>query len=148
MDRLFSEDLIVQIRQAFEKLDEPVQLILFVEENKQDVCGPTRQLLEELVPLSEKLTLIVYDLRAEPELAQLYKVQDKAPAIVLAAKNGENVTDFGIRYLGVPSGYEFSTLIQDILLVSGRESGLSLQLKNYIKALKNPLHLEVFVTPT
>jgi len=148
MERLLSDDLIKQLRQVFEKLDHDVQLFLFVSTDKQDVCEPTRQLLEELVPLSDKLALRVCDLDAEPDLARLYKVQGKAPAIVIAARDGGQITDFGIRYLGVPSGHEFSTLIQDLLLVSGRDSGLSSQVRDYIKLLSKPLHLEVFVTPT
>jgi alkyl hydroperoxide reductase subunit AhpF len=148
MEKLLSDELIVQIRQVFEKLSQPVQVLLFVSKDKLEACEPTQQLLEELIPLSDKLALSVHDLADEPELAQLYSVQDKAPAIVMAARDGDQITDYGIRYLGVPSGHEFSTLIQDLLLVSGRDSGLSNQLRTYIKALTKPLHLEVFVTPT
>ena len=148
MEKLLSDELIVQIRQVFEKLSQPVQVLLFVSKDKQAACEPTQQLLEELIPLSDKLALSVHDLVAEPELARQYGVQDKAPAIVMAARDGAQITDYGIRYLGVPSGHEFSTLIQDLLLVSGRDSGLSKQLRSYIKALSKPLHLEVFVTPT
>ena len=148
MEKILSEDLITQIQSVFEKLKEPVQIILFVSKDKQDFCEPTRQLLEELVQLSEKLALDIHDLEAEPDLARLYRVQGKAPAIVIAAKDGDRVTDYGIRYLGIPSGHEFGTLIQDLLLVSGRDSGLSAQLRAYIGALTKPLHLQVFVTPT
>ncbi len=104
--------------------------------------------MEELVLLSDRLELGIHDVDSEPDLARLYSVQDKAPAIVIAAREPGQVTDYGIRFLGVPSGYEFSTLIQDLLLVSARDSGLSPQLRTYIKSLTSPLHLEVFVTPT
>jgi alkyl hydroperoxide reductase subunit AhpF len=148
MEKLLSDDLITQIRQLFVKLDHPVQLFLFVSKDKQEACEPTQQLLEELVPLSEMLSLSIHDIDVEYDLAQHYKVQGKAPAIVIAARDGEQITDYGIRYLGVPAGHEFSTLIQDLLLVSGRDSGLTQQLRTYIKSLTKPLHLEVFVTPT
>ncbi|HEY3311290.1 MAG TPA: hypothetical protein VGK00_06580 [Anaerolineales bacterium] len=148
MEKLLSADLISQIQKIFEKLDQPVQVFLFVSRDRQDVCDPTRQLLEELVPLSDRLALSVHDIDAEPDLAKLYRVQAKAPAIVIAAREGAQVTDYGIRYLGIPSGHEFSTLVQDLLLVSGRDSGLSPQLRSYVKALTRPLHLQVFVTPT
>ncbi|HEY3312876.1 MAG TPA: hypothetical protein VGK00_14645 [Anaerolineales bacterium] len=148
MEKLLSDDLIVQIEQVFEKLKEPVQVLLFVSKDRQEFCEPARQLLEELVPLSDRLSLSVHDIESEPDLSRLYRVQGKAPAIVIAARDGAQVTDYGIRYLGIPSGHEFSTLIQDLLLVSGRDSGLSSQLRNYLKALTKPLHLQVFVTPT
>ena len=148
MEKFLSEDLVTQISKLFENLNNPVQLYLFVSNERLEVCEPTRQLLEELLPLSDLLSLGIHDLDEEPDLAEFYKVQGKAPAIVIAARNGEQVLDYGIRYLGIPSGHEFSTLIQDLLLVSSRDSGLSNQLRNHIKALTKPLHLQVFVTPT
>jgi alkyl hydroperoxide reductase subunit AhpF len=148
MEQLLSDDLITQIKQVFEKLENPVHVFLFVSKDKQDQCESSQQLLEELVSLSFKLDLSVHDIGSEPDLARLYRVQDKAPAIVIAAKEAGQVTDYGIRLLGVPSGYEFSTLIQDLLLVSARDSGLSHQMRSYVKSLTTPLHLQVFVTPT
>lgn len=148
MERLLSDDLIVQIRQVFENLKEPVQVLLFTAQSREDICAPTRQLLEELTAVSDKLSLSVHDMDAEPGLAATYQTTGKAPALVIAARDGEQVVDYGIRYLGIPSGHEFSTLIQDLILVSGRDSGLSDQLRSYVRALQKPLHLEVFVTPT
>ena len=56
--------------------------------------------------------------------------------------------DFGIRYAGIPSGHEFTSIIQDVLLVSGRDSGLNDQTRSFLKDLKDPIHMQVFVTPT
>ena len=125
-----------------------MQIFLFTSKDRQEICEPTQQLLEEVVELSDLLSLTIYDLDLESELAQLYKVQDKAPAIVIAAKEAGQVTDYGIRLLGIPAGHEFGTLINDLLLVSGRDSGLSPQTRSFVKKLTKPLHLEVFVTPT
>ena len=148
MESLLSVDLVKQIRQVFEKLENPVQLYLFVSSDQEEACAPTRQLLEELLPLSDKLSMQVYDVEEDAELARHYQVEGKAPAIVIAARDGEQVIDYGIRYLGVPAGHEFGTLIQDLILVASRDSGLSPQLRTYIKSLTEPLHLEVFVTHT
>ena len=148
MEKFLTDDLIAQVRQLFEKLTNPVQILLFTSKEKQEICEPTQQLLEEVVELSEFLSLSIHDLDKESNLARLYKVEDKAPAIVIAAKEAEQVTDYGIRILGIPAGHEFATLINDLLLVSGRDSGLSAQTRKYIQGLTRPLHLEVFVTPT
>lgn len=148
MEKLLSESINAQIREVFEKLQNPVQLLLFVTKNNCEGCEATAQLLGEVAALSEKLSLSVHDIDEEPDLARLYQTQGKAPAIVIAAKDGERISDFGIRYLGIPSGHEFNTLIQDLLLVSGRDSGLTPQTRAYIKGLTKPLHLQVFVTPT
>ena len=105
------------------------------------------QLLEEVVALSPSLGLTVYDLNVDKATAEQYRV-DKAPAFVVAARDGETFTDTGIQYSGIPSGHEFSTLIQDIVLVASRDSGLKATTREYLKALQNPIHLQVFVTPT
>lgn len=148
MEKLLPENILSQIREVFQQLKNPVQVLLFVSQKDCPYCADTRQLLEEVVAISDQLSLSVHDLEAEPDLARHYKVEGKAPAIVIAAREGEQITDYGIRYLGIPSGHEFSTLIQDLILVSGRDSGLSPQLREYLKKLTKPLHLQVFVTPT
>lgn len=149
MEKLLSESIAKQVSDVFkQQLKGHVQLFLFTNQAGNDADEITRQLLEEVVALSDLLSLSVHVLEQEPDLARLYKVEGKAPAIVIAAKEENQITDYGIRYLGVPSGHEFSTLIQDLLLVSGRDSGLSPQLRSYIKGLSKPLHLEVYVTPT
>ncbi len=149
MEKLLPEDITKQIQQVFQQLKHPVQVLLFVSQNVNCAyCPETRQLLEEVTALSDLLSFKVYDLAAEPDLAKYYQVEGKAPAIVIAAKDEGQITDYGIRYLGIPSGHEFTTLIQDLILVSGRDSGLSPQLREYVKSLSKPLHLQVFVTPT
>jgi len=148
MEKLLPAEIVKQIQDVFKELKHPVQILFFGSAARCEYCDSTRQLLEELTEISDLLTLSLHDLDKEPELAKLYQVEGKAPATVIAAKEGEQITDFGIRYLGIPSGHEFTTLIQAILLVSGRDSGLAPQSRDYVKALTKPLHLEVFVTPT
>jgi len=68
---------------------------------------------------------------------------DKVPATVI--RNGK---DYGIRFYGLPAGYEFSTLLDAILAVSMGDSGLLPASREKLAKLAQPLHLEVFVTPT
>ena len=72
---------------------------------------------------------------------------DKIPATVIL-EGGEFGKDFGIRYYGIPSGYEFSSLIQDVMMVSGGDPQLSAEMVDWLAELKTPVHLQVFVTPT
>jgi len=148
MEKLLSESIVTQVRDVLQQLKHPVQLMLFVSQPQAEASSITRQLLEEVAALSEKLSLSVHDLDGDSDLARLYRVLGKAPALVIAAKEDGQIIDYGIRYLGVPSGHEFSTLIQDLILVAGRDSGLSQQVRSYIQGLSKPLHLQVFVTPT
>lgn len=147
MPNLLDEQITQQIREAFEGLKEPVHILFFGQKQNCEYCDDTRQLLEEVTALSTKLSLNVYDLEADAELARRYNV-DKAPTFVLAAKNGEAIVDYGLRFAGIPAGHEFSTLIHDILMVSSRDSGLSQQTRDFLKALTRPIHMQVFVTPT
>jgi len=147
MEKLLNEQVISQIKQTFEQLKEPVQILFFGSQDNCEYCADTLQLLEEVAAIDEKLSLGIYDLQQNAGIAAKFNV-DKAPAIVIAAKDGEQVNDFGIQYSGIPAGHEFGTLINDIILVSGRDSGLSDEARDFLKNLEKPLHLQVFVTPT
>jgi glutaredoxin-like protein len=132
--------------QEFAELEQPVALVVFTQEFECQYCKETRQIAEELAELSDRLSVQVYDFVADKELAEQYGI-DKIPATVVTL-GGDEARDYGIRYYGIPSGYEFSSLVHDILMVSVGESGLSAATRNWISELTEPLHLQVFVTPT
>jgi len=146
-ERLLNEDIIRQVTEFFQQMQEPVEVLYFGRKDECDYCDDTRQLLVELAETSDKLALSTYDLETDAALAQQYRV-DKAPGIVIAGRDGDQILDFGIRYSGIPAGHEFSSLINTMLLVSGRDSGLEPQTRQYLSGLKKPVHLQVFVTPT
>jgi glutaredoxin-like protein len=54
----------------------------------------------------------------------------------------------GIVYLGIPSGYEFSSLVQDILMAGHGDSGLNQTTREALEKLAEPVRIQVFVTPT
>jgi alkyl hydroperoxide reductase subunit AhpF len=147
MPNLLDENVTTQIREVFANLRNDVHLMFFFRDHDCDYCGDTRQLMEEVAGLSEKLSLSTCDLDADPETARSFQM-DKAPGIIIAAKDGDAITDLGIRYAGIPSGHEFSSFIQDIVLASSRDSGLSAETRAFLRALTKPVHLQVFVTPT
>lgn len=147
MDKLLDENVTRQVGDVFGQLSHPVQILFFGTQENCDTCHDASQLLEEVVALSPVLGLSVYDLQEDAALAAQYNV-DKAPVFVVAAMDDKILTNTGIQYAGIPSGLEFNTLIQDILLVSGRDSGLKLATREFLKGLQNPVHLQVFVTPT
>jgi len=147
MEEFLDNGLKKQVRQVFEDLKEPVTILVFTSAARCEYCEETIQLLSEVTALSNLLTVEVHDLDAEAELAAHYHV-DKAPGIVLAGGRGEDIIDFGIRYYGVPAGSEFGALINDLLAVSKRESGLSKETLAFLAGLQEPEHLMVFSTPT
>lgn len=145
--KLLNDDILGQVREVFDELQQPVEVLFFGSQSDCMYCDDALQLVSEVVELSDKLGLSVYDLDNDAAVAKQYKV-DKAPGIVIAGRDGDQILDFGIRYAGIPSGHEFSSLIHDFVLVSGRDSGLSEKTRNYLKNLDKPVHLQVFVTPT
>jgi len=132
--------------ERFSTLDAPVKLIVFTQDFECQYCRETREITEELASLSSKISLEIYDFLEDQEIAEGYRV-DKIPAIVVL-RDGPDAKDYGIRYYGVPAGYEFSSLIEDLTLVSAGDSGLSSRTKEWAAALTENVHLQVFVTPT
>jgi glutaredoxin-like protein len=147
MEKVLNDQIVKQINEVFEGIQEPVQVLFFGSKDNCDYCNEARQLLEEVTSLNDKLELSVYDMQENADVASQFKVTN-APGIVIAAKDNAEVTNLGIQFSGIPSGHEFSTLINDILIVSKRESGLDEKTREFLKNLTQPLHLQVFVTPT
>jgi glutaredoxin-like protein len=147
MEKVLDPQITRQIQQAFEEMTEPVQVLLFTSQANCDYCSETQQLLDEVMALNDKVELSVYDIDQHQDLASKFNVTN-TPGIVIAAKDGQEVKDFGIQYSGIPAGHEFNTLINDILIVSRRDSGLDAKTREYLKNLDQPLLLQVFVTPT
>ena len=145
---LISEQDAEHLRNEFEQsMVDSVKLLVFTQAFECQFCAETRQIVEEVAELSEKIAVEVYDFVADKATADLYGV-DKIPAIVVlrAAEGGD--TDYGIRFYGIPSGYEFSSIIEDIVDVSRGDSGLQPATKEALAALTEPVHFQVFITPT
>lgn len=145
--KLLNDEVIEQVEEIFAGLQEPVQVLFFGSEQDCDYCEDTLQLVQEVVDISDKLELSIYDIEEDAALAGQYNV-DKAPGLVLAGRDGDQILDYGVRYAGIPSGHEFSSLIHTLLLVSGRDSDLSQDTRQKLQELDSPVHLMVFVTPT
>jgi len=147
MEKLLNDEVTTQVQNVFDQLQQPVEVLFFGKKTDCDYCDDTLQLVEEITALSEKLSLDVYDIDEDAGVASQYKV-DKAPGLVLVGRDGDQILDFGIRYAGIPSGHEFSSLINDMILVSGRDSGLNPETREILKNLDKPVLLQVYVTPT
>ena len=130
------------IKTRFEELEHPVKLINFTQELECMYCTETRQLMEEVAGLSDKISLEVYNFINDKEKVSQYSI-DKIPATVIEAEK-----DYGIRFFGVPSGFEFGTLVEAVVLASKGDSGLKPDTRAALAQLAEPVHLQVFVTPT
>lgn len=145
MSLLREEDRQYLIKE-FGSLPEEVKLIVFTQEFECQYCRETRAIAEELASLSDKISVEVYDFVKDKAAVEQYAI-DKVPALALV-RGGAKPTDYGIRFFGIPAGYEFTTLVEDIMMVARGESGLAQASKEQLARLTEPVHLQVFVTPT
>lgn len=124
------------------KLVNPVRLIVFTQEYECPYCAQARGLIEELAGLSDKLNVEVYDFVANSDKARAYGV-DKVPAVaIIGAK------DYGLRFYGLPYGYEFQTLLEGIVSASRGMAEISEEAREKLRSIKSPVHIQVFVTLT
>jgi glutaredoxin-like protein len=130
------------IKDKLREMRAEVTLRYFTQEMECEFCRETHELLEELSALESKIKLEVFDFAKNADEAGKYQI-DKIPATVVMDSR-----DFGVRFYGIPAGYEFSSLLAAIVMVSRRDSGLSQESRRFLKELKSPVHLQVFVTPT
>jgi glutaredoxin-like protein len=120
----------------------PVRLLYFTQELECPSCRETGMLLRELAEVSDQLSLETFNFQLDREQVEKYKI-DKIPAtVVLGAK------DYGLRFYGIPAGYEFVSLLEAILAASIGESGLSGATIEKVMTIDEPVHLQVLVTPT
>ena len=121
---------------------EPTPVIVVPGEPECELCEETRALLEEVTSLSDRITLNVHDVRTESDLVRQMDVS-RVPTLVLrGAARG------AVRYLGIPAGLEFGTLLQDLAAVSSGTTTLGDDSRTKLAALRKPVHVQVFVTPT
>ncbi len=131
-----------QVRKQLEGLVSPVQLVMFTQTIECEFCAETRALVEEVASLSDKVEAVIYNFVTDKDRADKYRV-DKIPAIAIIGEK-----DYGVRFYGIPAGYEFGSLIEAIKTVSTAESELSDDTKEALARIDEPVHFQVFVTPT
>jgi glutaredoxin-like protein len=136
------------LRKEFEEhLLNPVKLMMFSQTFECQFCTETRQIVEEVAALSDKLSVEVCNFVVDKAMADLYGI-DKIPAIALLTTVEGQEQDYGLRFYGIPSGYEFTSLVADIVAVSRGETALKPKTKEALAKVTEPVHIQVFVTPT
>ena len=137
-----------KLRDAFSEMTSGVRLLFFTQALDCEMCPQTKQILDELPPLSDKISIEEVNFVLERDRAARYGI-DRVPAVALERLDGDgNGADARIRFIGTPSGYEFISLVQAALLVGGRPSALSAENRQRIMTVSQPVHMQVFTTPT
>jgi len=137
-----------KLRGTLATMDRPVRLLFFTQTLGCDTCLQTRQILDELPLLSDRVSVEEINFILEPDKAKQYGI-DRVPAVAIVGQDESGSDrDSKIRFLGTPSGYEFTSLIQAVLLVGGRVSTLSAEALALIAGVGSPVTVRVFTTPT
>jgi alkyl hydroperoxide reductase subunit AhpF len=140
---IFRADEEERIRELLDALDRPVELLLAHGPEETPLPGArdvdfgaeTQRIVEGIAELSERVTFRVEE---EPPGFERY------PAVAVLPE-GEDV---GVRYYGLPWGYELASLIGAVLEAGKTESSLSPESLERLAALDRDLAIDVFVTPT
>jgi glutaredoxin-like protein len=140
IEKIFADSLVNPVKMVY--FTTPTSALIVPGREQCETCNDVQQLVEELASLSDKLSVEVHNFEREREVAQQYGVA-RVPALVVAQGDEARV-----RYFGAPAGYEFSTLISDIQAISTRETALSEETRQALAAIPEPIHVQVFVTPT
>jgi alkyl hydroperoxide reductase subunit AhpF len=142
---LLSDADLKQLQETFSELKSPVKLVFFTQTLNCETCDVAKQVLDEVVRISGQITLEEHNFLLEKDEAARLGI-DRVPAVAVIGENGQ---DHGIRFFGAPHGYEFSSLLESILLIGGADDvGLSEASNALLASLTQPVHIQVFVTPT
>jgi alkyl hydroperoxide reductase subunit AhpF len=140
---IFQPEDEARVRELLDALERPVDLLVALGPEETPLPGArdidfgaeTQRVVGELAALSDNVTWRVED---EPAGFERY------PAVAVLPE-GEEV---GIRYYGLPWGYELSSLIGAVLEAGRRESSLAPESLERLAGLDQDLAIDVFVTPT
>lgn len=139
---LLNDEIRQEVSKILANLPGPVRLVMFTQEFECEYCTETRQLVEEIAELSDRITAEIYDFQADRAKAEELGI-DKIPAIAIIGAQ-----DYGVRFYGIPSGYEFTSFLHAIQSVAAGKPELSDATLRVLAGVQKPVHIQVFVTPT
>jgi NADH-dependent peroxiredoxin subunit F len=142
MSEFFDDKTKKELKTLLGKLQEPVTIIYFTQPMACPMCREQEKILKEFVAFSPKLKLEIHDFVKDTDKVLQFRI-DKIPATVVMGKK-----DYGIRLYGVTAGYEFTSLLEAVMMISTGKSGLRPELEQLIRAIDTPVHLQVMVTLT
>lgn len=141
---LFDENIQTQLKQIYAQLKDEVNIVYFKLDAGCPSCAETKQFLTEMAELTDKIKLEVLDYATNSEEAKTYAIS-RVPAIVMLDKNKK---DYGIRFYGIPSGYEVNSFIASLMELSGVTEALPADILQQLAKVTKPIHIQVFATPT
>jgi alkyl hydroperoxide reductase subunit AhpF len=140
---LINDDIASQLREEFQALTGEVRLLVFSQTLADPGSEQVTRLVSELAALDPKLSFEDVNYVLEKDKVAEYGIE-RTPAIAILGAD----KDHGIRMYGMPSGYEFGSLVDAILSVSKATPNLGEATRAALAAIDRPVRIQVFSTPT
>jgi alkyl hydroperoxide reductase subunit AhpF len=132
------------LKQHLSAITKPVTLLLFTQTVGGSESGPiAKQVLDEVAQLHEKITVVEKNIILDVDDRKQYGI-DKSPGVVVLS-DGQ---DTRMRLFGAPTGYEFVPLVEAVLLAGTGNLELQEETLKLIATVDQPMHIQVFSTPT
>jgi glutaredoxin-like protein len=144
---MLSEENKKIIREKFNnEMKDNIEILFFFKGDEEcEYCSKTGGLLDELAELDNRIKIRKIDFRNDKTNVDKYKIEF-VPAIVFLTKDGK---DKNVRLYGIPGGYEFNTLLEDIIYFSnGAVPEIDDKVAEKIKKIDRPTKISVFITMT
>jgi glutaredoxin-like protein len=143
MEKLMDKETQSKVKEILEELTEPVQILLV--KNDGEYSEIVEQLLGELKELDDRIKVDTY--HSDSEEINKYDIEkDLSPVTLILDSEGN---DYGIRYYGIPSGYEFTTILKNIIAISNNSvNSFTDENKEKLSQIDKRVKIRVFVTPT
>lgn len=138
-----------QVREMLAPVEKPVEMVVFTTSGiefpgqEMGLQEETLGLLKEIAALSGHLSLEQRSIHADTEAQNLGL--SYAPTLLIREKGSDRSN---IRFLGLPAGYEFGTLIETLLMLGTSESKLGKKSRAEVQKITTPVRMQSFVTPT
>ena len=129
------------VRDALEDVANPVRILFFTQSIGCEGCEVTKQILDEVVPLNDRITVEEVNFVLDKDKVAQYGIS-RVPALVF-----EGTAAGRVRFYGAPAGYEFMSLVEAIAIAGSGKSGLSDASRNLLGRVNEPIHIQVFTTP-
>lgn len=142
MPTLLNAELQNQIREFLAPMKEKVTLVLFTQESPCETCTETKQLLQEVSSLNDKISFVEKDLYEDIRETDLYGIT-LTPSFVMLDSEGKYR---GVKFNGIPAGHEINSFLSAIIDMSGVDFGFNQDVIERIKKINNKVNIKVFVT--
>ena len=130
---LFSEEMVTQLKTLFQKMEQPLKLVLYLDE--QPVSKELKEYMEHLAVLTDKLTITLREDTSQVE----------TPCVKICRADG---SETGLGFHGVPGGHEFTSFVLGLYNASGPGQAIDSVLQEKIAGIQEKKNIRIMVTLT